>query len=84
MKLFGERKMCSIVADEAANFEVQRFADNHCIRNSIVDVKVINKLFVVSFYANRSNNSIFRQLQNDYEQDFNVRIGENHIFVTTK
>lgn len=83
MKLFS--KQCTIIADREANFDVQRFACQHCTKRTMIYIHVDDdNMNTIKFTTKESTESILMQIMNQFSKIFNVRIDNGLIFVTTK
>ena len=84
MKLFNKKERCVIVVDEETNLKIQRFADEHCIKGSIIDITKNGELCIISFDTKSGIKNIIKQLRSKFELDFNVDVKHELIFVTNK
>ena len=84
MTLFNKKNVYTIVADKETNIEVQRFANEHCMKRSTINIMSATDYIVIDFGTKEGRNSIIEQIKNRFEQIFNVEIGENIIWITKK
>lgn len=80
MSLF-RKELCTIIADEETNFKAQRFADEHCVKDSIIDIKSISGTIAISFYTKERWDYISKELN----KLFNCQSCGNYlVYVTEK
>lgn len=84
MKLLVRAHVYSIIADEEANFKVQNFADEHRVSNSIIHVQSDGEVIMIDFYSKETRESLVEGLRKELESNFDIRVGENFIYVTKK
>lgn len=84
MKLLKKARLYSIVTDEEANFKVQHFADQYCVKNAMVRVQSDGEIILVDFYSKEDEEYIVEKLREELESEFNVKVGEHFIYVTKK
>ena len=84
MKLFNKKNVYTIVVDKETNFEVQRFANEHCMKRSTINIMSATDYIVIDFGSKEERNSITNKIKERFEQLFNVEIGENIIWITKK
>lgn len=84
MRLFNKTELYSIIAEEEANFKVQRFADEHCVKNSKLYVQSDGEVIMIDFYSNEKRDDLADGLKRELGSNFNVKVGEHFIYVTKK
>lgn len=84
MKLFNKAQLYSIIAEEEANFKVQHFADEHCVKNSKIYVQSDGEVIMIDFYSKETRENLVAELRKELESNFNVKIAEHFIYVTKK
>lgn len=84
MKLFNKKNIYTIVADKETNIEVQRFASEHCMKRSTINIMSATDYVVIDFGTKEGRDSIIEKIKDKFEQIFNVEIGENLIWITNK
>ena len=84
MTLFNKKNIYTIVTDKETNIEVQRFANEHCMNKSTINIMSTTDNVVIDFWSKETRNSIIEQIKNRFEQIFSVEIGDNLIWITKK
>lgn len=84
MKLFNKTNVYSIIADEEANFKVQHFADEHCVKNSKIYVQSDGEVIMIDFYSKETRENLVAELRKEFESNFDVTITQHFIYVTKK
>ena len=84
MTLFNKKNIYTIVTDKETNIEVQKFANEHCMKKSTISIMSTTDNVVIDFWSKEGRNSIIEQIKSRFEQVFNVEIGENLIWITSK
>lgn len=84
MKLFKEIKLYTIVADKIAKVEVQKFVSKYHIRRSKPYMIDVTDYIVIDLRSTEERNVIIELIKSEFEQIFNVEIGENLIWITSK
>ena len=84
MKLFNKAKLYSIVTDEKGNFKVQRFADEHCVKNSKIYVQSDGEVILIDFYSKQQQEELVEELRKALESEFEIRVEGYFIYVTKK
>jgi len=82
MALFSRGEVYTIVTDMETNFWVQKFAENHCIEHTTIDVMKADDLIVISFRSKERRASIYRKLKGTFKSIYNVKMGEYLTFIT--
>lgn len=73
MALFNRGEVYTIVTDLDTNFWVQKFAENHCVAHSVIDVLSAGDFIAVSFRSNEKRHSISKKLKNTFESNCNIQ-----------
>lgn len=82
MKLFKEIKLYTIVADKAAKIDVCKFVNKYHVKRRKPDVIFATEYAVIDLRTTEERNIVIELIKNEFEQKFNVEIGENLIWIT--
>ena len=82
MTLFNKKETYTIIADNATNFDVQRFVNEKCVKKSTINITKTSEFIVIDFMSKEGRKSIVEEIKQKFEQIFNVEIGANLIYVT--
>lgn len=83
-EILGTKHRCVILVDEVTIFEVQEFADGHCVKDDTINVTSYCGLVVVAFNTHEKLDDIFKKLQQRFGADFNVERMKAIVSVTKK
>ena len=83
-EIVRRKHRCAIIVDEVTNFKVQKFADEHRIKGSIVNVASYCDMIVIAFDTYKKQDDIFERLQQEFGADFNVERRKIIVSVTKK
>jgi hypothetical protein len=84
MKLFKEIKLYTIVVDKAAKIDVCKFVNKYHVKRRKPNVINATKYAVIDLRTTEERNIIIELIKSEFEQIFNVEIGENLIWITSK
>ena len=84
MSIFTKSEVYTIVTDAETNFWVHKFADNHRVPNTGVDVIAAGGVITISFRSRERRSSINEKLKNTFKTVYHVQMGEYLTLITKK
>lgn len=84
MAFFNKGEVYTIVTDSETNFWVQRFAENHCIAHTVIDVMSAGGFITISFRSKERRASINKMLKSTFKSVYNVQMGEYLTLITKR
>lgn len=84
MAFFNRGEIYTVVTDLETSFWVQRFAENHRVERTIIDVVRAGDFITVSFRSKERRAKINKKLKNTFKTICNVQTGEYVVLITKK